>query len=286
MSFGDMQKETLIKNLHETFTKRKAIYQPNIDTFTTLDGYTQIQIENEKETVEKLEKKWSEHTSDYIEENKMLADIFEGIMVEQLSGSWLGGKGQAYYSSKADDYLRHVDCIVEFNPEEKKSDHHYLGLGIDVTFSEDYSNVLSKMDTIWNNDIQRGAQTEVQYVETENYTGKLPMHRVVLLGDKKTVLELAQLYKDKKMNALNTHPFLVSMIGQIKIQLESYYAFTRDRKLKGEALEKTTDTLRTFYKVYSIHQAFYEKKEEVLQADPQFNLIREYCENKLKTEIH
>jgi hypothetical protein len=285
ISLESMHQEEMLKNLHDTFERRKKIHQPKIDEFEGLPGYSIETLQKEKDKVEQLKTKWSEGSSSYLEKNKQISDVFEGIMVEQLSGAWLGGKGEASYSSEADDFLRHVDCIVEFHPEEGKLDRNYLGLGVDVTFSEDYSNVLSKMDTIWDADVKKGHRTEVQYVETSNFKGKLPMHRVVLAGDKKTVLELARLYKDKKMNALNSHPYLASMIAQIKIQLESYYTYTQKRNLSGEALRDITETLRNFYNVYTIHEDFYNKNQEYLKTDKQFELVREYCENKLGEKI-
>jgi hypothetical protein len=275
----------LIDTLHTKFDRIKKFQQPNIDSFRTLEGYSLDDIEKEKTTVEKLKKQWIENNSEKANKNKELSEIFEGIIIEQLTASWLKGKGEAYYSSEADDLLRHVDCVIESNPEEGKKDRHHLGLGIDVTFASDYSSVTSKLDYIWEHDIKNGKQTEIKYVETENYKGKLSMHRVVLVCNKETVLELARLYKDKNQDALSTHPYLASIIGQIKIQLETNYAHTVNRQLGGKATERILETLRNFYRVYTAQEVFYESNLDYLETNREFQMVKDYCAEKLGTKI-
>lgn len=122
---------------------------------------------------------------------------------------------------------------------------------------------------------------EVRYVDTDHFKGSTDVSRVVLLADKETVYELARLYKNKKEDELNEHPYLANALSQIKYQLESYYMYAKDRSVNTSYLRSLTKTLSTFYRVYSEKEAFVEKNAESVANTEIFKQVQSFCDKKL-----
>lgn len=277
LSFG---RESTVSHLSDVFEKQKKVQQPKEADFLNQEQYDKEVVEKEIAYVEKLKQQWQENNTEQQQKEKKISDVFEGIVINQCNREWLGGLAEAYYTAEADDYMRHTDCIIEFRPEEGKKDKDYLGLGIDVTFSNDYKNLYHKLDSSWE-EVKRAKKTHLQYIETEEYKGKLDIHRVVLVCDKETVYDLADLYRKKEFDKLNTHPFLAVMIGQIKYQLESYYEYARTKRLPGKFMESLVKTLSLFYKIYDKHEAFYRLHDKNIQENESFKTIEDFCRDKI-----
>lgn len=281
ISSKTIEQEALIDSLHRKFEQQKVHYQPKPEDFLEEPGFSKEEIQKEIGLSEALKKKWNQSNSAYEQKNKKLSEVFEGIIVDQFCGEWMANKAEAFYTADPDDLIRKVDCIIEFKPSNEQDLKEYLGLGIDVTFSSDYSVLQSKLDDIWNKDVKRGKEVSVKYVHTEDFKGSLGVCRVVLAANKETVYELAKLYKQKDKSEIDNHPFLANILSQIKYQLESYYTYAQKKSLPAEYLRHVTKTLSTFYGIYSEKQDFIETQEQNITQSDVFKTIQEYCDQKL-----
>lgn len=282
MSAKTMEQDHILNSLHEKFESQKKNYQPKPEDFFGMEGFDDDEIKKEIELSKSLKEKWSNSNNLYEQRNKQWSDVFEGIIVDQFCGEWMANKAEAFYTAEPDDFIRKVDCIIEFKPNENNEQKEYLGLGIDVTFSSDYSTVQEKLNNIWDRDVKRGKEVTVKYVDTEDFKGSLDVCRVVLVADKETVQDLAKLYKNKERDAINNHPFLANIISQIKCQLESYYRYAQKKALSGEYLRHVTKTLSTFYAIYSEKEGFIAEYENEVAQSSVYKTIEEYCREKLE----
>lgn len=277
-----ISRETIINTLHEKFEKQRALYQPNPEDFFAQPGFDAEEIEKEVALAKSLKEKWDQSNNEYEKKNKKISDVFEGIVVDQFCGQWMAGKAEAFYTAEPDDFIRKVDCIIEFKPEDGMESSEYLGLGIDVTFSSDYSVLQTKLDDIWNKDVQKGKEVIVKYVDTEDFKGSLNVCRVVLAANQEIVHDLARLYKQKDKGELDKHPFLANILSQIKYQLESYYTYAKQNGSRADYLRHVTKTLSTFYRIYSEKETFIGEHEEEVVESEVFKTIQSYCDDKLK----
>ena len=282
MSSDEIEKDRIIDLLCEKFEHQKTIYQPNPESFFNEPGFNIEEIKKEIELTSGLKKKWDNQNNDFEKKNKKLSDVFEGIIVDQLCGDWMAGKAQAFFTAEADDYIRKVDCVIEFNSDNEEETKEYLGLGIDVTFSSDYQTIQSKLDAVWNSDVKKGKEVEIKYVETEDFKGSLSVCRVILVADKSTVYEPARLYRQKDKTEINEHPFLANILSQIKIQLESYYIYAKEKNLGSDYLRHVTKTLSVFYGVYSEKENFIKDHYNDVANSDVFKEVEQYCKDKLK----
>lgn len=281
-SSKSIENEWLIDSLHSKIEKQKGFYQPNPEDFLDDPRYSAEEIQKELATVKRLQEKWGTNNSQYELRDKKISDIFEGIVIDQFCGDWLAGKGQAFYTAEADDYLRKVDCVIEFTPEGELDGLKYLGLGIDVTFSSDMSVLQKKLDDIWDNDIIKNKQVPLKYIDTDNYKGAMDVCRTVLVADKETVYSLAQAYNKKDMDALNNHEFLANALLQIKCQLESYYHYAQQHQARAKYLSAITETLSTFYEIYSEKEEFLIANADKVVASEVFKTVKRYCDARLE----
>lgn len=270
----------VMKSLKERFDKQKEIYAPNPEDFS--DVISPAIIEDDLISVQQ-KKERAEHWAE--DREKMAADIFEGIVVDQFSGSWLGNKAEGYYTSEADDVLRGVDVVAEIKPDDEEGEHNYLGFALDVTFSENPETLNKKLNNVWDYYVKPGKLADVRYFESDNFEkGSLQLPKVIVSANRNTVRELIRLYnhKDRQADreALEQHQFQYSLLSQIKIQLESYY---QSAKLRGqeEYQEAIGEALRSFYEIYDIKEEEIETHADDVQNDEQFKFIAQYCANKL-----
>lgn len=281
MSAQSMEQDYVISSQEKFFEDQRSRYQPKVEDFLEEPGYDPEEVQRELELSQKLKTQWENSNNDFEKKNKKISDVFEGIIVDQFCGEWMANKAEAFFTAEPDDFLRKVDCVIEFLPDEDMEKPEYLGLGIDVTFSNDYITVKNKLDSIWDNDIEKGKQVKVKYVDTEHYKGSMDVFRTVLAADKETVIELARLYKNKERDKLDEHPYLANALLQIKYQLESYLNYAIANGLSGSYLREVAKTLGTFYKVYTDKEDFIVQHADEVQKTRTFQSIQEYCDKKI-----
>jgi hypothetical protein len=283
MSMESMQEDYLIDAQEKFFEEQKKRYQPNAENFLAESGFDPEEIKKEIALSEKLKTQWEESGSDFEKRNKKISNIFEGIIIDQFCGEWMANKAEAFPTADADDFLRKVDCVIEFAPDENNENPEYLGLGIDVTFSTDYATLKNKLDSIWSNDIEQSKQSTVKYVDTEHFKGSMNVFRTILATNKETVIELAKLHKNKKREELDNHPYLANALSQIKAQLETYYLYARASGQGAGYLKSLANTLGTFYHVYEAKEEFIKQHQQEVEQSETYKLIKSHCDSKLKS---
>ena len=85
--------------------------------------------------VENMERKFEQNASEDQKYYKMLADVFETMIYDQMDNEWLGPDAVAIKTARYDDIKNGVDQVVEF--QEGKGSASHLALAIDATTSDD-----------------------------------------------------------------------------------------------------------------------------------------------------
>lgn len=199
---------------------KEMIRRDAIDPRNFVHPYGEASVQSDIALSEKLSAKYERG-----EPHKKYADVMEGILYEHIEQSnWFGETASTIKTSLYDDYVNHVDLIVEFEEESKALSH--LGLAIDVTFGT--TAMQKKFDTI-REEILSGKLTEVKYFESERspHKGlyrKLP--RVVIGVEREHVIELAALWLDpKRKKEFAVHPIQKVILQEIASQLDQFRAF-------------------------------------------------------------
>lgn len=186
-----------------------------------IEPYGAEMVQSDMQRVESLEGKFDERGTEFSDEMKKIADIFEAIILWNSEQSeWLGPNAVTIKSSKYDDYVNGVDAIVEFQSDGQRS-ASYVGLGTDITFSQDTTKKFDRLKK----QIDDGELAKVKYFHSEfmhlhGQLSKLP--EVVVGADKSMVLELAELWAGKKFKALSEHRIQIMMLLQSQEQLKTF----------------------------------------------------------------
>lgn len=273
-----LQNQGILKTLKEGFEHKKKIYSPDPTTFS--DTIPQLVIEDDLERVEKKKESFDQE-SERGKYEKMIADIFEGIVVDQFSGAWLGNKAEGYYTAEPDDLLRGVDVIAEIKTENLDEENNYLGFALDVTFSEKQEIVQKKLEGIWDYDISKSKLSEVRYFENDDFKGALSLPRLVVSANRDTVRDLVRLYHSKDRQGLENHVFQYNLLSQIKVQIEAYYQYAQIRGT-DRYKEVILESLQSFYEIYDVKASELMQYAENVESDSQFRLISDFCTRKIK----
>lgn len=199
---------------------KELISRDAIDPRNFINPYDAMTVEHDIELSERLQAKYETG-----EPHKKYANVMEGILYEHIEMSnWFGESASTIKTSLYDDYVNHVDLIVEFEEESKALSH--LGLAVDVTFGT--TAMQKKFDTI-RKEILSGKLTEVKYFESERspHKGlyqKLP--RVVIGVDRDRVIELAGMWVNpKRKEEFAAHPIQKVILQEIASQLDQFRIF-------------------------------------------------------------
>lgn len=189
-----------------------------------IEPYGEAMVESDMKRVADLEGKFDERGTEFNDEMKKIADIFEAVILWNGEQSeWLGPNATTVKSSKYDDYVNGVDAIVEFRNEDQRS-ASYVGLATDITFSQDSG---KKFDCI-KKQIDDGELAKVKYFHSEvmNIHGQLSkLPEVVIGADKAMVLEIAELWAEKKFKELGEHRMQIMMLLQMEAQLRAFASY-------------------------------------------------------------
>lgn len=159
-----------IENIHKKILETLEKERPEPMDF--VDHVDMKDIEKDIADVILCEKNWAKEISLEDREIKQQADIAEYIIYKNL-GSWIEHKANPLLTTKADDYLRGVDLLIESEDDEKKVNH--LGLGVDVALikKEGYSSGFEKKKKKMERYIKTGKLTEARYVSGAHFEGSL-----------------------------------------------------------------------------------------------------------------
>jgi hypothetical protein len=219
MSFENASLERAdLERMHEKALD--VIEESRIKEEDFVNYHGEIDVEKDLKEVARREGEFSKGETRESNEMKKVADIFEALVLQhgELS-NWFGENATTVKTSKFDDYVNGVDLLVEFGGEDDETTH--LGLAADVTFMSDTT---KKFDRI-RRQIDEGGLAEVRYfhsdsLDTYEVLSKLP--EVIIGAEKRTVMELAELWAERQNKELAEHRIQIMILEQMKGQLETF----------------------------------------------------------------
>ena len=209
--------------------------------FRGIRGYSDSEIKVDSEKAQSLKEKYGQS----INTSKMLANILEAVVLEggKPEGGkledvnrnlWFGMQSKVIKTAPFDDYVNHIDMVVETEVANEEFSH--LALGVDVTFSGDQQD---KFKTIRAN-MDEGKLDQVKYFLSERpdpirtdrksmtFAGPLNnIPRVVIGSEIERVKELAFLWMNKKYKELREHPVQRLILREIALQLKTFAPYAR-----------------------------------------------------------
>ncbi|MGC9599595.1 MAG: hypothetical protein ABSE18_04390 [Minisyncoccia bacterium] len=283
--------------------KAKAV---NLDDFLNVPGYKQSEITDDKALVKKLTDRFAarERGSEAMHVAKKRNDLLEAIVNNGIAESdWMGGRANFFVPSRFDDFIHHIDGIVEFEREEEEKEGKFLhlALGIDATGND--KDLEEKFDAVTNSIITESLST-VKYFKSENLCEPLTLlPRVVVGADKEVVDSIAGLLlrfrrlketisagrREKERSAsvqgaikeftkvrdeIAEHPFQAILLTEIKVQLESFLRYAQAKE-KYEAASRYAQVLAVIYRVMSEKGAAINKLDEKSKQDIIYQMILE-----------
>ncbi|MFZ3020170.1 MAG: hypothetical protein WA051_01460 [Minisyncoccia bacterium] len=204
------------------------------------DEYSKETVERDLETVKRDEAHHqASEKEEGKEEAKMIAEIFEAIVVEhgELS-EWFGSNAFTLKTSKYDDYENGVDIVIEFEEDDSEENSH-LGLAADVTFRSDSTTKFDRIKKL----IEKGRLASVKY-----FKGAHQFPEVVVGADKNTVAELAILWTGNKNKILAEHKIQIMILTQIREQLIAFSEYA-DSFGKADVAKAYRESLETVNRI-------------------------------------
>jgi|SRR3989344_5283025 len=191
-----------------------------------IEPYGKENVDRDLARVGKREAEFARSETPHSRELKKIAEIFEAIVLENGElANWFGGNAFTIKTSKYDDYENGVDAVIEFRGEDPGT-ASYLGLAADITFSSDTT---QKFDRL-REQIEKGELAKVKYFHSEhmNIHGQLSKLPEVIIGaDRKTVLELADLWMENEKKVLAEHKIQIMILEQVRAQLETFALYAQ-----------------------------------------------------------
>ena len=214
---------------------KRALEVLEIDRIRTEDFedlYGAEQIQRDQAYVERMEKEFAAGETPVEKRDREVATILEAIIHEAIEqANWFGEEAHTITPTRFDDIVAGIDCLVGFR-EENEHDASYLGLAIDVTFSENQTT--KKLKRIHDTDIEGGELKKVKYFMSEHSPvrgERRDIPRVVVGTDAKAVEDLIEVWMDpdrkRKNKALAEHPLQYMLLEQIHMQLETFEQYAR-----------------------------------------------------------
>lgn len=246
------------------------------------DIYGKDQVERDENIVKKQEEEFERSETPEQRELKKIADIFEAIVIEHGEMSeWFGGNASLIKTSKYDDYNNGIDAVIEYQYDEPKSSS-FLGMAVDVTFRSDST---TKLDRIKRH-IDGGRLGELKYFQSANqeFHGKLSKLPELVVGvDRKTILELAELWKGNRNQALGGHRVQIMLLIQMKDQLETFAMYAESLG-KTEIAQVYRERLALISGILATKTDLYKKVVHELDNDPvHFNIM--YASSRIRASL-
>lgn len=219
------------------------------------------------------------NTPEQIEAQKY-AIVFEAIIHDQIDmNGWLGEYATAKKASWYDDLKNGVDEIIEFE-QTKISPSAHLALAVDITFSKDISEKMNEIAA----HIENGDVGVIKYLLTDTYRGEMKnVPRAIIGVDMKNLQEIIKLWVDNKKKSLAQHRVKFMILGQIKMQLNSFawYADKIDRPVIANSLNRV---LKIVENIWDEELKKYPDKsgDFNFEEDRVFSAIKRYCDDLIK----
>lgn len=234
--------------------------RPDISKYT--DVYSKNEIEKDKEELARLENIFESTETPEIKKTKLIADLFEGIIISESEKSeWLGENAIIHAASKFDDYKHKVDAICEFTQDNNESSR-FLALGIDVTFGSSNSGSVDKKFATIMQEIKRNSLAEVKYFsDNSGKHRELKLPRVIAGASAGTVKELLELWDKGDKKALAKHPYQCALLISLRQQCAYFYKYAK-RCGSEEIASKYEEAVNIFNEIIDPKVEFLESLQE------------------------
>lgn len=248
------------------------------EDFSGLYGETRVQ--RDIDLVQTQENHFHANQTETGRENKLLADVFEAIVIEQGElNDWFGPNAFTAKTSRYDDYENGIDAVVEF---EKPQEATHLGLGVDVTFSADTS---KKFDRI-RNQIESGRLPRIKYFSSErlHFRGELRKVPAVVIGaSRETIQELIPVWMARDNKNLAGHFMQLLILKEIEAQLIAFQAYA-SKNNKPEIAKIYADALETIKNILQNKEELQQKiSEDALRQDQIYSELMDYLKRWQKS---
>ena len=270
--------EEVLSRLEAKAKKKIEVYRPNPEDFRDLYGE---EVDKDLARVQELENSWEDSNAkltdferERSEKNKKIASIIEGIVIDHLSGKWLQGRGVCTPTSKFDDYTQGVDMVVEFPKEDVPNE--YMGIGIDITFSNDSTNLEAKLDRIIKQNIKSKVLSEVKYFDSEEIKGKIAVPRIAIAINEDYVKQLFSLEDKNQKEKIADHNVQLMFLYQIQQQCSTFCKLAHARGAK-EVSKAYLDVFNQISAIMEEKMEEYEKNPDILTNDVASNTIFNFC---------
>lgn len=201
--------------------------------------------------------------------------IFEAIIHDQIySNYWLGANTESIKTAEFDDVKNGIDEILEIKTKPHAAS--YLGLAIDVTHGDDLANKMERAKQ----EILKGKMATLKYFNGPDFKGTMKnVPRVVIGVDRKMLMELIDLWVNKKNKSLADHPVKYLIIEEVARQLGSFQKFA-EKNGQIEIVNKIKTVFEAVNRIKLSISSEKEFKDIVYQHedDKVFDAINRYLE--------
>lgn len=182
------------------------------------DNFDPATIARDVEYVKRMEAVFVQQNNADMQEAKQFGLILEAMIHEQAElNDWLGEEVTTVKASRFDDIANGIDSIAEFHRDGGVS---HLALAIDVTHGDPTRKLIKIRE-----EIDAGRLSEIKYFASSdgNFQGSLKkVPRVIVGADRKTIIDLAQLWTENKKTDLAKHPVQLQLLDEIILQLRTF----------------------------------------------------------------
>lgn len=273
----ELEEREIIDKAYRKSEKLISEYSLKEEDF--IDSHGAENVAKDTAYVENMERKFEQNLSEEQKYCKMLADIFEAMIYDQIDNDWFGHDAVGIKTTRYDDIKNGVDQIVEFQEGEDSASH--LALAIDATTSEDLDKKIERIKK----EIEKGDMAHIKYFLSEymrEHKGfgrgeMVNIPRVVIGADRNIIKELSELWLENKNKDLAKHPIQFQILKEIIIQcgvFKNYAAKIQDGKDR-------TKIVNMYNKTQEIVKEIYDEKiktigDESFRHDDVFEAIKVY----------
>lgn len=215
-------------------------------------------VEKDIKSANNLEFKFRSRNTPEGNKMKVIADIFEAIVLMQSElGEWFGENARTLKTARYDDYINKVDMVAEwFTPTDGS---RLLALAVDVTFGT--SSIQYKLHAI-KEEIDNDKLGSIKYFKDDrgDFIGtRNNVPRTIIGVSEAMVEELAGLWIQRKNKALGEHPVQRLFMDEIESQLVAMHKYASKQGKSGviSAYEQALGTIRT---IRADKEKFYSEK--------------------------
>ncbi len=268
-----LEDDERLERVKEKMKNRAIFDRPDISKYT--DEYSEEEIKNDEIELAKLEKIFESTETPETKKTKLIADLFEGIIISESEQSeWLGGNAIVHSASRYDDVKHRVDAICEFTQDDNENSK-FLALGIDVTFSSSNSTSVDKKFVQIMQEIKRNTLAEVKYFsDNSGKHRELKLPRVIAGASADTVKELVELWDKGDKKALSKHPYQCALLISLRQQCAYFYKYAT-KCGNNEIASKYEEAVNIFNEIIEPRVEFFQAVEAEAFKDEVFKKIWE-----------